>query len=130
MTIPISIFPQLNASPSSTGLLFSTKAILQVISSPVVARLVDGYNLEPLILGLGIEVVSTFLYTLKEDYYLWAVARGISGLASSMIISSGFLHVQRVYRQGAEMGSAMSNVATGIILGVTAGPPMGGLLYG
>jgi MFS family permease len=48
-----------------------------------------------------------------------------------MIISSGFLHIQRRYNNDQEgMGVAMSIVTTGIISGVTFGPPLGGLLYG
>ena len=54
MTVPIAIFPRLGKSDVMTGTLFSAKAMLQVISSPVVARYIDGYNLEPMILGLGI----------------------------------------------------------------------------
>ena len=54
----------------------------------------------------------------------------MSGLSSSCIISSGFLHVQRRYSGDAEgTGVAMSFVATGIITGVTFGPPLGGFLY-
>ncbi|GMH61045.1 hypothetical protein TrRE_jg10326 [Triparma retinervis] len=130
MTVPIAIFPRLGKSDVMTGTLFSAKAMLQVISSPVVARYIDGYNLEPMILGLGIEMLSTLIFSLTSNYYFWFLARASSGVASSLIISSGFLHIQRVYPSGASMGTAMSTVATGIILGVTAGPPIGGVLYG
>jgi hypothetical protein len=130
MTIPIAIFPQLGKSSIMTGALFSTKAILQIISSPFVARYIDNYNLEPMILGLMIESISTIIFSLTSNYYFWCIARAISGIASSLIISSGFLHIQRVYTTPTEMGHAMSTVATGIILGVTAGPPLGGVMYG
>ena len=48
-----------------------------------------------------------------------------------MIISSGFLHIQRLYPNNEEkIGLAMSTVVSGIICGVTFGPPLGGTLYG
>jgi MFS family permease len=131
LTIAVPIFPQLGKSDFQTGLLFSTKAILQVLSAPIVARYIDGYELEPLVLGLLIQAVSTLVFAFTQDYYWWCLARGISGISSSMIISAGFLHIQRRWASDNEgMGVAMSVVTTGIITGVTFGPPIGGLLYG
>ena len=131
LTVAVPIFPQLGKSDFQTGILFATKAILQVLSAPVVARYIDSYNLEPMILGLAIEALSTLVFAFTSNYWWWCVARAISGISSSMIISSGFLHIQRRHSGDNEgMGIAMSLVVTGIISGVTFGPPIGGLLYG
>ena len=56
MTIVIPIFPVLGAGTVQTGLLFSAKACVQVISAPVVATFVDKQGLRPMIAGLCIEV--------------------------------------------------------------------------
>jgi MFS family permease len=69
--------------------------MLQVLSAPVVARYIDAFNLEPLVLGLAVEAVSTLTFAFTDNYAWWCCARAISGIASSCIISSGFLHIQR-----------------------------------
>jgi len=131
LTMAVPIFPQLGVSESQTGLLFSMKAMLQVTSSPFVARYVDSFDLEPVVVGLTIEALSCVVFAMTEDYGWWCVARAISGISSSAVISSGFLHIQRVFVGDNErLGHAMSIVATGIISGVTMGPPLGGILYG
>jgi len=131
LTMAVPIFPQLGRSESETGLLFSMKALLQVCSAPFVARYVDSYELEPVILGLVIEAISCLTFAFTENYTWWCIARAISGISSSAVISSSFLHVQRQFvGQNELLGHAMSICATGIISGVTMGPPLGGLLYG
>ena len=98
LTIAVPIFPQLGKSDFLTGFLFSTKAMLQVLSAPIVARYIDSYNLEPLIGGLMIEALSTLVFAFTENYTAWCIARAVSGISSSMIISSGFLHIQVRHR--------------------------------
>ena len=131
LTMAVPIFPQLGVSESQTGLLFSMKAMLQVTSSPFVARYIDSFELEPVVFGLIVEALSCLVFALSENYGWWCCARAISGISSSAIISSGFLHIQRQFEgENDRLGHAMSIVATGIIGGVTMGPPLGGILYG
>merc|ERR1711871_1340075 len=130
MTLVIPIFPQLDRSETEIGSLFSAKAALQVLSAPLVARYIDSFELEPLIFGLFIEAVSNIVFSLTDNYWWWFGARAVQGIASSAILSSGFLHIQRVCGSDHDkIGTSMSIVTTGIISGVTVGPPLGGLLY-
>lgn len=129
MTSAIPIFPSLGVSEFATGLLFSSKAIVQVMSVPIVARLVDRLGLKLLFCGLAFDVLSNLVFLATSSYGSWLVARATQGLASSCILCSGFLHVQRLFPDDAERGEAMSTVTTGIIFGVTAGAPSGGLLF-
>jgi predicted MFS family arabinose efflux permease len=131
MTIVIPIFPVLQESEVRTGMLFSAKAAVQIFSAPLVATVVDDLGLQPLMLGLVVEVGTTLVFAFTQDYTIWFGARACQGLASACILSSGFLHVQRAYAgDRAAMGAAMGTVTTGIISGVVLGPPIGGILYG
>lgn len=131
MTIVIPIFPVLKESEVRTGMMFSAKAAVQIFSAPLVATIVDDLGLCPLMLGLAVEVVSTLVFAFTQDYTIWFSARACQGIASACILSSGFLHVQRAYKDDPlAMGAAMGTVTTGIISGVVLGPPLGGILYG
>lgn len=130
MTVVIPIFPELNATEVQTGVLFSSKAAVQIFSAPMVASVVDGYGLLPLVLGLGIEVLTNLVFAFTNDYSTWLVCRATQGVASAFIISSGFLHIQQLHAgDNAAMGEAMGTVTTGIISGVVFGPAVGGALY-
>ena len=111
----IPIFPTLGRSEIDTGILFGAKAGCQLLSAPVVAMFVDGFDLEPLIIGLTIEALSNIVFACTGDYYAWLGARALQGVASSAILSSGFLYVQRTYgTSNDKIGVAMSLVTTGI----------------
>jgi len=130
MTIVIPIFPSLGVGEVEVGMLFSAKAAVQVLFSPVVARVVDGYGLKPLVFGLFVELVSSIGFTASTSYSFWFVMRAIQGLASAAILSSGFLHVQQLHEGDNDaLGNAMGTVITGIISGVLLGPPIGGVLF-
>ena len=130
MTLVIPIFPKLGVSKFQVGVLFSAKAAVQILSSPLVARVVDGHGLKPLMAGLLVELVSSLGFTLSDGYSFWFGMRALQGLASAAILSSGFLHVQQLHAGDSNaLGSAMGTVTTGIISGVMAGPPLGGVLY-
>jgi hypothetical protein len=102
MTIVIPIFPVLQESEVRTGMLFSAKAAVQIFSAPLVATVVDDLGLQPLMLGLVVEVGTTLVFAFTQDYTIWFGARACQGLASACIIISG----------------------------VVLGPPIGGILYG
>jgi len=132
MTIVIPIFP--SALPSRSefeiGVLFSSKAAMQLVAAPLVAHFIDGCGLVPLIVGLLVEALSTLLFAGTEGYGIWLAARAVQGVASSMILSAGVLPVQQLWAEDQKaMGVAMAYATTGIISGVTFGPPVGGLLY-
>lgn len=130
MTVAVPVFPTLGASTFMTGVLFSAKAALQILTSPVVAMFVDTSGLSLLIVGLLVEALSTLVFAATDTYWWWFAARAVQGVASANILAAGFLHVQRLHPgDEAAVGVAMGIVTTGIIFGVTVGPPMGGILY-
>lgn len=130
MTIAVPVFPTLGASTFATGALFSAKAALQIVSSPFVAMVIDTKGLLLLIIGLAIEALSTLVFAVTVSYSWWFAARAVQGVASSLILASGFLHIQRLHGgDEAAIGVSMGIATTGIIVGVCIGPPLGGILY-
>jgi len=104
MTIVIPIFPSALPAKSSfeIGVLFSSKAACQLLAAPFVASIVDGWGTLPIIIGLAVECISTVLFALTTGYEVWFAARAVQGIASSLVLSSGFLHVQHLF---AEVGA-------------------------
>jgi len=130
LTIVIPIFPDLGASTFATSALFATKAAVQVLASPVVGLFVDKYGMWLLMIGLLVESGSTIVFAFTYDYGYWMAARGCQGIGSALIMSSAFLKVQQLHPDDdAALGISMGLVTTGIITGVTLGPPIGGILF-
>lgn len=129
MTMVIPIFPRLGASDFMTGVLFSSKAACQILSSPLSSRFVDRYGRCMIVGGLIVEALSCGVFYCTYDYWSWMAARGLSGVASTAIMSAGLAHIQRRYADADECATAMGLATTGIIAGVIFGPLCGGALY-
>ena len=97
------------------GVLFSAKAAVQVVTSPLVARVVDGCGLLPTLLGLLIELLISIGFTISSQYsFLVRHARH----PASHLLPSSFLHVQQLHAGDSDaLGNAMGTVITGIIGG-------------
>lgn len=129
MQIPL--FPLLNESPLCTGLLFASKACVQIVSSPFFAGVIDRYPKWLLVMiGLFIEIGSLCLFLLQESFGFWLAGRMLSGVAAQFIISSGMAALSEEYRDSPHLRSqAMSLATTGILVGVCSGPLFGGALH-
>ena len=133
LTIAVPIFPTLEECRGSdflTGVLFSAKAVMQILCSPIVSCFIDAHTLELLLGGMLVEGSATLIFMLTDSYALWLVGRATQGVASAAIISSAFTFLQQVYTDDRARGKAMAMATTGIISGVMTGAPIGGLLYG
>ena len=119
MTVVIPVFPVLDAGEVATGVLFSSKAAVQIFSAPLVASVVDNYELVPLAFGLTVEICTTIVFAFTRSYSIWLCCRAAQGFASACIISSGFLYIQQINAgDNVAQGKAMGLVTTGIISGV------------
>eukprot|EP00405_Crypthecodinium_cohnii_P007826 CAMPEP_0206420958 /NCGR_PEP_ID=MMETSP0324_2-20121206/1175_1 /ASSEMBLY_ACC=CAM_ASM_000836 /TAXON_ID=2866 /ORGANISM="Crypthecodinium cohnii, Strain Seligo" /LENGTH=367 /DNA_ID=CAMNT_0053884987 /DNA_START=150 /DNA_END=1253 /DNA_ORIENTATION=- len=127
MAIPI--FPLLHGSDLVTGLLFATKALCQIFCSPMFAGLIDRHCKAMLLIGLGLEVCSLIIFSTTFALLPWVLARGLSGVASAALVSSGFAELQKHFQDGAQRSVAMGLATTGIISGVCLGPVWGGTLF-
>lgn len=129
MTMAIPIFPLLGKSDFLTGALFSSKAVVQMLSSPFLAAVVDRHGKSMIVGGLAVEVFSLIVFACTFNYTTWLLARACSGVASAAIVSAGLAHVSRYYSDREQRAVAMGLATTGIISGVCLGPLLGGLLY-
>ena len=87
MTMQIPLFPTLELSPILTGCLFSSKALFQILSTPIATRIIDRYSKPKLILlGLIIEIGCIMLFFYDRSFEVWLIARSVSGVAAQFII--------------------------------------------
>jgi len=129
VTMAIPIFPLLRMPEGLIGPLFASKAACQILSSPFMGRLVDKYTKPMVLLGLALETCSILTFAFTFDFRIWFLARALSGVASTAIVSGGFAHLNRSYTDKEQRAVAMGLATTGIIGGVCIGPVLGGLLY-
>eukprot|EP01061_Rhynchopus_euleeides_P022559 TRINITY_DN36832_c0_g1_i1.p1 TRINITY_DN36832_c0_g1~~TRINITY_DN36832_c0_g1_i1.p1 ORF type:complete len:433 (+),score=176.53 TRINITY_DN36832_c0_g1_i1:68-1300(+) len=130
MTSIIPLFPILGYSEVATGLLFSCKAIVQIIAAPFFAKVIDSNPVRLLLLGLTVDIVATLAFAYHVNYTTWFVARSVQGLASAAILPASNALMQRYYKGEEQTRVAAFGISTsGILAGVVLGPPVGGVLF-
>ena len=130
MTLIIPLFPMLGASEMATGMLFASKACMQIIAAPLFSTIIDKWGLKLLFAGLIVDAVSNLSFAFSMNYHVWLFARIMQGIASAAVIPASLGHIQRMYNHDEELrADAFGTVTTGILAGVMIGPPMGGILF-
>eukprot|EP01064_Diplonema_japonicum_P014980 TRINITY_DN2274_c0_g1_i1.p1 TRINITY_DN2274_c0_g1~~TRINITY_DN2274_c0_g1_i1.p1 ORF type:complete len:412 (+),score=60.66 TRINITY_DN2274_c0_g1_i1:43-1236(+) len=130
MTVIIPLFPVLHRTEFETAMLFSVKAVLQVIFAPIFSKVIDKYGLRLLLGGIVVDIISTLYFATTVDYTTWFIGRAVQGVASAAVIPAANGHIQRIYADNDEVrGQAFGWVISGIIAGVMLGPPLGGVLF-
>ncbi|NWV58875.1 VMAT1 protein, partial [Malurus elegans] len=112
------------------GLLFASKALLQLLVNPCVGLLTNriGYHI-PMFVGFTILFFSTVMFAFSGTYTLLFIARALQGVGSSFSSVAGLGLLASVYRDDAERGSAMGIALGGLALGVLIGAPFGSVMY-
>ncbi|XP_038071032.1 synaptic vesicular amine transporter-like [Patiria miniata] len=112
------------------GILFASKAIVQLITNPFVGPLTNrvGYSI-PMFTGFVIMFVSTLVFAFGQSYWLLIVARMIQGIGSSCSSVAGMGMLAQRYPGYEERGAAMGIALAGLAFGVLIGPPFGGAMY-
>ncbi|CAK5028547.1 unnamed protein product [Meloidogyne enterolobii] len=102
------------------GLMFGSKALIQLITNPLIGPLTNkiGYTV-PMFGGFIILFLSTLLFAFGSSFSSLWLARALQGMGM----------LAQAYPDDAERGSAMGIALGGLALGVLVGPPYGGLLY-
>ncbi|XP_069773843.1 chromaffin granule amine transporter-like isoform X2 [Narcine bancroftii] len=112
------------------GLLFASKAIVQLFVNPVVGVLTNriGYHI-PMFSGFVILFVSTIMYAFSNTYIHLFVARALQGIGSSCSSVAGLGMLASKYTDDHERGKAIGIVLGGVALGVLIGAPFGSVMY-
>ncbi|XP_028269840.1 chromaffin granule amine transporter-like [Parambassis ranga] len=112
------------------GLLFASKALIQLLVNPFVGPLTNriGYHV-PMFAGFIIMFVSTIMFAFSGTYALLFFARSLQGIGSSFSSVAGLGMLASVYTDDEERGIAMGVALGGLALGVLIGAPFGSVMY-
>ncbi|NXL32670.1 VMAT1 protein, partial [Glaucidium brasilianum] len=112
------------------GLLFASKALVQLVVNPSVGLLTNriGYHV-PMFIGFIIMFISTVMFAFSGTYTLLFVARALQGVGSSFSSVAGLGMLASVYTDDFERGNAMGIALGGLALGVLIGAPFGSVMY-
>ncbi|XP_061602168.1 synaptic vesicular amine transporter [Cololabis saira] len=112
------------------GMLFASKATVQLITNPFIGPLTNriGYQL-PIFAGFCIMFVSTIMFAFSSSYSLLFLARSFQGVGSSCSSVAGMGMLASVYTDDEERGHAIGVALGGLALGVLVGPPFGSVMY-
>uniref|UniRef100_A0A669C1J7 Solute carrier family 18 member 2 n=1 Tax=Oreochromis niloticus TaxID=8128 RepID=A0A669C1J7_ORENI len=112
------------------GMLFASKATVQLITNPFVGPITNriGYQL-PIFAGFCIMFISTIMFAFSSSYALLFLARSLQGVGSSCSSVAGMGMLASVYTDDEERGHAIGIALGGLALGVLVGPPFGSVMY-
>lgn len=115
---------------SATGLLFASKAIVQLMVNPFSGALIDKIGYEtPMMVGLTIMFLSTSLFACGRSYGLLFFARSLQGAGSAFADTSGLAMIADRYTEENERSKALGIALAFISFGCLVAPPFGGALY-
>ncbi|XP_078106554.1 chromaffin granule amine transporter [Sander vitreus] len=112
------------------GLLFASKALVQLLINPFVGPLTNrvGYHI-PMFAGFIIMFGSTIMFAFSGTYALLFLARSLQGIGSSFSSVAGLGMLASVYTDDEERGIAMGIALGGLAMGVLIGAPFGSVMY-
>lgn len=115
---------------SATGILFASKAIVQLMVNPFSGALIDriGYDI-PMMIGLTIMFLSTAVFACGRSYSVLFFARSLQGVGSAFADTSGLAMIADRFTEEAERTKALGIALAFISFGCLVAPPFGGFLY-
>lgn len=128
---PTKIIPATHeGQESATGVLFASKAIVQLMINPFSGALIDriGYDL-PMMFGLIIMFLSTSIFACGRSYGMLFFARSLQGVGSAFADTSGLAMIADRFTEESERSKALGIALAFISFGCLVAPPFGGALY-
>lgn len=115
---------------SATGVLFASKAIVQLMVNPFSGALIDriGYDI-PMMIGLSIMFLSTSIFACGRSYSVLFIARSLQGVGSAFADTSGLAMIADRFTEENERAQALGIALAFISFGCLVAPPFGGALY-
>ncbi|XP_045768028.1 vesicular acetylcholine transporter [Maniola jurtina] len=129
--IPTKIIPATHeGQESATGVLFASKAIVQLMVNPFSGALIDriGYDI-PMMIGLIIMFLSTSIFACGRSYGMLFFARSLQGVGSAFADTSGLAMIADRFTEENERSKALGIALAFISFGCLVAPPFGGALY-
>lgn len=122
--------PTHHGQDSATGVLFASKAIVQLMVNPFSGALIDkiGYDI-PMMVGLCIMFLSTAVFACGRSYGVLFFARSLQGVGSAFADTSGLAMIADRYTEESERTKALGIALAFISFGCLVAPPFGGALY-
>ncbi|CAG9818255.1 unnamed protein product [Phaedon cochleariae] len=114
----------------ATGILFASKAIVQLMVNPFSGALIDriGYDI-PMMIGLTIMFLSTAVFACGRSYGLLFFARSLQGVGSAFADTAGLAMIADRFTEENERSQALGIALAFISFGCLVAPPFGGALY-
>ncbi|KAJ1528507.1 hypothetical protein ONE63_006914 [Megalurothrips usitatus] len=115
---------------TSTGILFASKAIVQLMINPFSGALIDriGYDI-PMMIGLVVMFLSTAMFACGRSYGTLFFARSLQGVGSAFADTSGMAMIADRFTEESERSKALGIALAFISFGCLVAPPFGGALY-
>ncbi len=115
---------------SATGVLFASKAMVQLMVNPFSGALIDriGYDV-PMMIGLCIMFISTAVFACGRSYSVLFFARSLQGVGSAFADTSGLAMIADRFTEENERSKALGIALAFISFGCLVAPPFGGSLY-
>ncbi|XP_046417791.1 vesicular acetylcholine transporter [Neodiprion fabricii] len=122
--------PSHHGQDSATGILFASKAIVQLMVNPFSGALIDriGYDI-PMMIGLTIMFLSTAVFACGRSYGILFFARSLQGVGSAFADTAGLAMIADRFTEEAERSKALGIALAFISFGCLVAPPFGGALY-
>ncbi|XP_021254148.1 vesicular acetylcholine transporter, partial [Numida meleagris] len=112
------------------GVLFASKAMLQLLVNPLSGTLIDRVGYEaPLLAGLAVMFLSTTTFAFAGNYATLFAARSLQGLGSAFADTAGIALIADRYAEEPARSRALGTALACISFGSLAAPPFGGVLY-
>lgn len=127
---PIPMKHDHHGQDSATGVLFASKAIVQLMVNPFSGALIDriGYDL-PMMIGLIVMFLSTAVFACGRSYSVLFFARSLQGAGSAFADTSGLAMIADRFTEENERSQALGIALAFISFGCLVAPPFGGALY-
>lgn len=115
---------------SATGILFASKAIVQLMVNPFSGAIIDkiGYDI-PMMVGLTIMFFSTAIFACGTSYSVLFFARSLQGAGSAFADTAGLAMIADRFTEENERSRALGIALAFISFGCLVAPPFGGALY-
>ena len=114
----------------AVGLLFASKAIVQLFVNPFSGTLIDkiGYDI-PMMIGLVVMFIATTVFAFGKSYGVLFFARSLQGVGSAFADTAGLAMIADRFTTEKERSRALGIALAFISFGCLAAPPFGGVLY-